>query len=224
MKKIKSILFLISISVLFISAHYLPAETFKKDFDTKLFNDGKTASSVREQAKTTFDTSIKLRFKTVKEFRTYLNKAKASDAVMSKIKIKNKQARLPQEKVFVTIEKAYLYQFSVEEDNDIHLIFGDSKKSVDLSTSMNGEISALPVLFKKDKAAILKVRKKAIELLSDYKKCNGTTEKSLYIPIRVSGSIFYDSHHKSKHAECGCCATSNTAWEIHPIFSFEILE
>jgi hypothetical protein len=200
------------------------SSTFPTGFEMLQFNDGDTDKSKREQAKTTYVFSPKIKFKTVKSFLDFLNKNGASDSIMNNKNISNKDPRLPQESVFITIEKAYLYSFSIEEDNDIHLIFGDKKTKLDMAYTMNGEIAGLPVLFKKDEQQILKTRKKVMDLLKQYQKCSGKTQQPLFVPIKISGSIFYDTGHKTKHAKCGCCSASSTAWEIHPIFDMVILK
>ncbi len=207
-----------------ISAFEVLLTTFPEGFADRKFNDGDTENSVREEAKTTYVLSPKKTFSTVKDFLLFLQSIEASDTEMREITFIKKNPRVTQEKYFITIRRAYLYTFSIEEDNDIHMIFGDSKTNISSATTMNGEISGLPVLFKKHEKQIKKIRQKAIRLLEGYAKCNSTTDEPLYIPIKVSGSIFYDYQHKSKPAKCGCCAASGTAWEIHPIYNLEILD
>lgn len=199
-------------------------QTFPEGFKDKQFNDGDTENSVREEAKTTYVLSPKKTFNTVKAFLSFLSSIGADDETMKEVKFTKKSPRLTQEKYFITLKKVYLYTFSIEEDNDIHMIFGDGKSSVNSSTTMNGEVSGLAVLFLKNEKQIKKIRYKAIKLLEGYSKCNSTSDEPLFIPMKISGSIFYDYQHKSKPARCGCCATSGTAWEIHPVYNLEILD
>lgn len=198
--------------------------TFPAGFKDKKFNDGDTENSVREEAKTTYVLSPKKTFNSVKSFLSFLKSIGADDATMKDVPFTKKSPRLTQEKYFVTITRAYLYTFSIEEDNDIHLIFGDNKTSVNSNNTMNGEVSGLSVLFLKHQKQIRKIRYKAVRILEGYAKCNSTTDEPLFIPIKISGSVFYDYQHKSRPAKCGCCAASGTAWEIHPIYNLDILE
>ena len=197
--------------------------TFPEGFADKKFKDGDTENSVREEAKTTYVLSPKKTFNSVKDFMAFLKTIHASETEIKEIEFHKKDPRIAQEKYFITFTKVYLYVFSIEDDNDIHLIFGDSKTDINKETTMNGEVSGLAVLFTKYKSQIKKIRKKAIQLLEGYAKCNSTSDQPLFIPIKVSGSIFYDYQHKSRTAKCGCCAASGTAWEIHPIYNLEIL-
>lgn len=199
-------------------------QTFPTGFRDKQFNDGDTQNSVREEAKTTYVLSPKRTFNTVRQFLQFLSNNGADDETMKQISFTKKNPRIAQEKYFITIKKAYLYTFSIEEDHDIHLIFGDNKSSVNSDVTMNGEISGLPVLFLKHEKQIKKIRYKAVKILEGYAKCNSTSDDPLFIPIKISGSIFYDYQHKSRPAKCGCCAASGTAWEIHPIYNLDILD
>ncbi|MEO5783103.1 MAG: hypothetical protein ABIQ07_07525 [Ginsengibacter sp.] len=172
------------------------------------------SGGVREQAKTTFATAS---FKTiiVKNLFTSL----LSTADMDQFNLGNTSIRVAPEIKNVYIKKAYLYIVKHEDDNDYHFIFGDKPNYKDATYIMNGEISGLPVNFKKDSSQLRSVRQKAVDFFTTIGQC-GSSNYILSIPIEIKGSLFFDFFHRNNTAKC-LLVQSKTAWEIHPVYDIK---
>lgn len=111
----------------------------------------------------------------------------------------------------------FLYAASREDDNDFHLIVGDSPRSN--SPLMNVEVSGLPPSGP-DRPVLVEVRNEFEEVLDGNLPGESYDFYQPPIPVRISGSLFYDIDHPP--GQVGPSSLRNrleSAWEIHPITS-----
>ena len=115
---------------------------------------------------------------------------------------------------------AFLYAASKEEDNDYHLIVGQSKTAA-VEVYITMEISGLPPKSAKSFARLKKARKAFEGFFAG--NLPGTTY-DFYdppVPIDVKGSLFWDASH-AKGGRPGPKSLRPkipTVWELHPISS-----
>ncbi len=138
------------------------------------------------------------------------------------------RTRVAEENRNVIIEEAYLYYVSREEDNDYHLILGE-KKNYKTSALFSAEISALP----EEESApgyhhLADVREKFLNQIGAPPKCSNTKKFSIDLtanPIRltIKGSLLFDVQHKEGGSGYGDVKTK-TAWEIHPVKDFDLID
>lgn len=138
-----------------------------------------------------------------------------------------KTKRSPEEQANVAVD-AYLFASKKElpsngGDNDYHLILGCTAQAG--TAFLNVEVSGLPKSSATDFATLENAR-------NDYKALFGSNipggSYQTYdppIPVRVTGSLFFDSEHTLKaHGLSpvgpGACKPA-TAWEIHPVTAIE---
>ncbi len=126
--------------------------------------------------------------------------------------------RVTEEQRNVAVD-AYLYAAKKEtNDNDFHLILGDDP-SLGGGPYMNAEISGLPTGGPfRGKLTTARGQFKDLINLTEA-QLPGTGKYERYeppIPVRVSGSLFYDVDHPPG-AVGPAYAKPDTAWEIHPI-------
>ncbi len=125
--------------------------------------------------------------------------------------------RVTQEKRNVKIKKAFVYAISREEDNDFHLIIGDSLP-FNAANSINVEVSGIPDPPNSSYDTLLNVRTVIENFFGE--KCSGNyTVFSPPIPVTLSGSLFYDIDHAPGIVGTGSYKPL-TSWEIHPVKNF----
>jgi len=116
--------------------------------------------------------------------------------------------------------KAFIYAASKEDDNDYHLIVGQSTTaSVEVYITM--ELSGLPAKSAKSFAKLKKARKTFETFFSG--NLPGTTY-DFYdppVPIEVRGSLFWDASHATggRPGPQSLRPKIPTVWEVHPISS-----
>lgn len=128
--------------------------------------------------------------------------------------------RVKEEKQNITIERAYIYAIKHEPDKDFHVIIGDKEGK----HFFNIEVSGLPEEDQHDFGKLLAVR---LSVQSFFDKRVRISEKynkpDPPIPVRVSGSLFYDIDHAP-----GIVGPAgyrpNTSREIHPVSKIEFLK
>lgn len=126
--------------------------------------------------------------------------------------------RAPEEMRNVTVN-AFLYAAKKEDDHDYHVILGSSPVRSQ-SEFMNVEISGLPA-GGPHRAVLATVRLSFESHLRDHLPgASGYSHYDPPIPVRVSGSLFYDIDHKPG-AVGPKAIKPKTAWEIHPITKIE---
>jgi hypothetical protein len=129
------------------------------------------------------------------------------------------------ELVNVTVQDAWIYEISRQNDHDYHLLIG-IHPDLDQGRYLNAEIASIR-LESPDAKALWAVRK---SFRKQYEAQTGNlppqgltfTQPANPIHIRVSGSIFLDADHG--RAAVGHHDVKNfTSWEIHPITNIQIL-
>jgi hypothetical protein len=119
--------------------------------------------------------------------------------------------------------KAFIYAASKEDDNDYHLIVGQSTTaSVEVYITM--ELSGLPAKSAKSFAKLKKARKTFETFFSG--NLPGTTY-DFYdppVPIEVTGSLFWDASHATggRPGPQSLRPKIPTVWEVHPISSLKM--
>jgi hypothetical protein len=118
----------------------------------------------------------------------------------------------------------FIHAFKKEGDNDYHVIFGDGPDAAN-PVYLNVEVSGIPV------GGTNANRKRLIAVRDQFKEAfnlgatgpNRYTRPSEPIPVRVTGSLFWDVDHKP-----GAVGPDDlkpkTSWEIHPVSEIEFLE
>ena len=111
---------------------------------------------------------------------------------------------------------AFIHAASSEDDNDFHLIIGDSGMPPTLLTA---EISGLPVVGQASYASLKSARDQFKTFMQNHVEMHGRDTFVRFnppIPVRVTGSLFYDvAHAPGTVGPMGL--RPQTAWEIHPI-------
>ena len=169
------------------------------------------AGKDRGAAKTSFVTSAAAKsFNSVAELIATLT----PDSII-RPKLTRNSKRIADEQKNARLEKnIFLYAMKNETDNDYHLIIGDNIK-FSKATLFNIEISAVP---KSGNATILKVRNFFKNNFGNVCGPKYAVFKDDPIPIKVSGSLFYDVDHPA--GQVGPVGMRpKTSWEIHPIAS-----
>jgi hypothetical protein len=125
--------------------------------------------------------------------------------------------RVTEEQRNVTVN-AFLYALRKEADNDYHMILGDDPNREQVRY-LNSEVSGLPT-GGPFKPLLTQVR-------NDFKAFFSTDvlehAKTRYvtfnppIPVRVSGSLFWDIEHVPPDTVGPTAHKPRTAWEIHPV-------
>ncbi len=171
--------------------------------------------SVRKTPKTTYSDKA---YKSYRTIPALFRKLESND-FMRGLAIGHKDERVEQEDRNVIIEKAYLYTITVEGDNDLHLLIGNTpvyKKGV--TRVFNAEISGVPRDgTAEEKKHFKELREKMIREMSDIPLCGRNEYLQSHRRISIRGSLFFDSHHATKPARCQE-VEGESAWEIHPVW------
>lgn len=206
-------------AILPLSAHHAILMDSVSDDEVPIRNNRVGANdpftgSVRKIPKTTYSDKA---YKSYRTIPALFRKLESNDFMRS-LAIGHRNERVEQEDRNVIIVKAYLYTITVEGDNDLHLLIGNTpvyKKGV--TRVFNAEISGVPGDgTAEEKQHFIELREKAIREMSDIPLCgrNGFLQSHRRISIR--GSLFFDSHHATKPAKCRE-VEGESAWEIHPV-------
>jgi hypothetical protein len=124
--------------------------------------------------------------------------------------------RVVEEETNVTVN-AFLFAAKGESDNDFHLILGSSSDAAS-AQFMNVEISGLPA-DEPSRTELSSPRKAFKNFFGDQVPGKGGYKRfNPPIPVRVSGSQFYDIDHKPGAVGPRDMAPT-TSWEIHPVSS-----
>jgi len=119
----------------------------------------------------------------------------------------------------VTVD-AWLYAASYEDDNDFHLIIGNRARAG--TRFMNVEVSGIPLSGMPDRDVLMTVRDQ-FEDVFDGVPGDAYMFADPPIPVRVSGSLFFDIDHAAGGVGPGSLRNRiRTAWEIHPITNIEL--
>jgi hypothetical protein len=124
----------------------------------------------------------------------------------------------------------FIYAFTKEKDNDYHVILGDAP-GTNPPVFLNVEVSGLPVGGTaanlktltgvrndfKDAFQVGETGPKGYQILGD------ATGQPTPVPVRITGSLFWDVDHKPGVVGPGDLKPK-TSWEIHPVSKIEFLE
>lgn len=176
---------------------------------------------IRVAPKTTFSTKRAEKFRTIKELYNEL----PSKETMNNLAIGRREERVPEEDRNIIIEKAYLYTITLEDDNDLHLLIGNTPVyEKDVTRVFNAEIAAIPPDgTTEEKEMIREVRRIVIGEMVDIPLCGRNNYLQAYRRITIKGSLFFDSHHAKKPAKCRE-VEGESAWEIHPVKSIRFFD
>jgi hypothetical protein len=123
----------------------------------------------------------------------------------------------------------FIYAYVKESDNDYHVILGDAL-GTDPPVYLNVEVSGIPVggtAANRDRLTTVRDTFKSAFTIGEkgpsrYQKLLGETGDTNPVPVRITGSLFWDVDHppgKVGPAEC----RPHTSWEIHPVSEIEFL-
>jgi hypothetical protein len=138
-----------------------------------------------------------------------------------KITTASTSKRVAEENRNVKLE-AFIYAASREDDNDYHLIIGQSRKAA-TEVYMTMELSGLPP---KGRKSYSKLKKARDAYQAHFANNPPGATYDFYdppIPIEVAGSLFWDASH-SKGQRPGPQSLRKkipTVWEVHPITSIK---
>jgi hypothetical protein len=122
----------------------------------------------------------------------------------------------------------FIYAYVKEEDNDYHVILGDAPGAEPVY--LNVEVSGIPVggmaANRQRLTAVRDVFKGGLGIglkgPSKYKKFLNETDETSPVPVRITGSLFWDVDHPP-----GTVGPKEfrpqTSWEIHPVSEIEFL-
>jgi hypothetical protein len=129
--------------------------------------------------------------------------------------------RVDEEKSNVTVE-GYIYAFRKESDNDYHVIIGDDPNASN-ARYLNVEVSGIPEAGTDDNRDQLKTVRTAFQHAFQL----GAQGPASYfrpqppVPVKVTGSLFWDPEHEPPHTVGPQDFQPNTAWEVHPVSQIE---
>ena len=200
-------------------------DTAERSFTARAFTsslhaaaDDEFKGSVRGTVKTTYSDKPFEKFASVAKLYQSLKPAE----FMNDLNIGNKDERSAFEDRNVIIRKAYLYTITIETDNDLHLLIGNTPVYDPQKTRVfNAEIPGVP---KNGDAATKKhirdLRENVLSLFNGIPECGKNGYLQQNHKIRISGSLFYDTHHKTNPAKCNE-VEGESAWEMHPVWKIK---
>jgi hypothetical protein len=153
-----------------------------------------------------------------------LDSLPANDVMKGTIASAPDAKRVEKEKRNVRV-KAYIYAFKKEDDNDYHVILGDAPGTANVRY-LNAEVSGIPIAGTDENRdrlwAVRNAFKSAFML--------GVSGPGSYyrpnppVPVRVTGSLFWDVDHENPPYVGPADFKPKTAWEIHPISDLEFMD
>ena len=105
-----------------------------------------------------------------------------------------------------------------EEDNDIHIAFGDRPDTPECA-SVTGEISPH---FRPDSWSQIGNFQPADPAAKKNAGDQGTAARLQAQPLRITGQLFFDSSHAPCPCGTHCNPSRSSDWEIHPIYNIEV--
>ncbi|MBX9782112.1 MAG: hypothetical protein K2X48_02355 [Chitinophagaceae bacterium] len=114
------------------------------------------------------------------------------------------------------------YTITIEGDNDFHLLIGNTPVyEAGVTRVFNAEIPGVPPNgTTAEKNKIKQLRAKLLQQFGGIPVCGRNGYLQEHTKIRISGSLFYDTQHKSNPAKCRD-VEGESAWEIHPVLDIE---
>ncbi len=142
------------------------------------------------------------------------------------ISTKSDSKRVEEESQNVKIKRAYLLAAYRAEDNDFHVVICNRPKYDSTAVLFTIELSGLPdssKLSPRNYCKLLTARCAFISRLGNISCGKTFVFRDAGLPVRVSGSLFFDIHHAGQiHGRKGL--NPKSAWEIHPVTSFKWLD
>jgi len=176
----------------------------------------------RATAKTSIVNAPMEDFKTIKKFAATLPKDSAMMSHQPPISKAKTSPRATEENRNVTVT-AYLFAAKKEEDGDYHVILGNSAKST-VNKFLNVEVSGIPASGSSSRPQLISVRHDFEAYFPQHNEHlatkSGYTHYSPPIPVKVSGSLFYDIDHPPGKVGPEKIRPK-TSWEMHPITRIE---
>ncbi len=130
-------------------------------------------------------------------------------------------ARVSEESKNVQVT-TYLYAARRDRDGDFHFLLGDANGN---TKYLNTELSALPESGD-NLDALKQARDQCLKLFGSNTPGEGYDYYKPAIPVRVTGSLFFDAKHHPTTESTGAGTKRIkplTAWEIHPITEIEVM-
>jgi hypothetical protein len=132
--------------------------------------------------------------------------------------------RVDKEKRNVTVT-GYIYAYRKESDNDYHVIFGTMPPDGSPARYINTEVSGIPIAGTDENRNALWAVRKAFEenFQLDGSWHGGYDFPDPPVPVRITGSLFWDTEHEPPEFVGPDSNKPQTSWEIHPISSIQFL-
>ncbi|MFN0175309.1 MAG: hypothetical protein ACKVU0_11720 [Saprospiraceae bacterium] len=186
----------------------------------------KFAGVVRKDAKTVPHLGEAKVFSTLENLVAWLPTDSLMKHHQPPISTKSDSKRVPEESRNVKIKRAFLLAAYRAEDNDFHVLISNRPKYDTTATLFSIELSGLPDssrVSKRDYCKLINARCTFISQLGNI-ACGSTfIFRDAGLPVSVGGSLFFDIHHAGQiHGRKGLHPKS--AWEIHPVTSFQWLD
>lgn len=177
--------------------------------------------SVRKTVKTTYSTATYRSYATIRGLYSSLKTKEFMDA----LNIGHTDSRTTYEDRNVILRTAYLYTITIENDNDFHLLIGNTAVyEPGVSRVFNAEVPGVPTTGSAStKAHIRDLRVKLLNIFNGLPVCGRNGYLQEYTKIYISGSLFYDTQHKSNPASCRE-VEGESAWEIHPVWEIKKID
>lgn len=180
---------------------------------------------VRGDVKTSVSASPADTFLSLKDYHRWL---KSDEYMHKKTDARfNNSPRTPEEDHNVCIRDVYIFGVLREDDNDFHVILGNSSSPDKDHLFMTAEISGLPDSAEASFAVLAAVRQKFKDYFGiDAQKNAIFTASKKHPPIHLAficGSLFFDNHHYGAGYGIGGFNT-HTCWEIHPVTNIQFAE
>jgi hypothetical protein len=119
---------------------------------------------------------------------------------------------------------AYIYAFRKEDDNDYHVILGDPPGTPN-PQYLNAEVSGIPITgtdaIRNTLWTVRRAFKQTFQLEDEGPASYFRPDPP--VPVRITGSIFWDVEHPPPNTVGPRDFSPGTAWEIHPISAIEFL-
>ncbi|MEP7164291.1 MAG: hypothetical protein ABI741_06335 [Ferruginibacter sp.] len=182
--------------------------------------DDQFTGSIRATVKTTYSTAADQSYATIRSLYSSLE----SKTFMDGLNIGHSDSRVMYEDRNVIVRKAYLYTITIENDNDFHLLIGTSAVYDPATTRVfNAEVPGVPATGSAaTKQHIRDLRAKLLTIFNGIPVCGRNGYLQQYTQIYISGSLFYDTQHKTNPAKCRE-VEGESAWEIHPVWDIRKL-
>jgi hypothetical protein len=200
-----------------------PSPAFARPAD--ITADDMFTGKVRKIAKVTIFGGDTREFASVQELRAFLAD-RADDDAMGQLDIGRGPDvnRVDEEKLNVSV-RGVIYTFKKESDNDYHVIIGDPPGTPGRKY-MNVEVSGIPDIGTDENRNQLVGVRQAFKTTFGLEGSgpDGYHPLDPPVPVRITGSLFWDVEHPPPHTVGPSFAAPKTAWEVHPVSQIEFID